>query len=198
MNQNRCPQCDLLNLPSAAVCLQCNTPLSIFPKTFSEQKTAEFVQPENSFTQAKTAEYSKTTSNYSNSTPFNTNINSQILPPSKTGSRTYFWYRMLCSVIIVSGIFWASIGGLAIIGSFDETGREASDAFTGGVFFLLSGGIPALLFLLGVLFPPRSWSWIFGILLLVLALLSCIFSPFAIALLIFWMKPETQTFFGRN
>lgn len=199
MNQNRCPQCDLLNLPSAARCLQCNTPLSISPKTFSEQKTAEFVQPENSFTQAKTAEYSKTTSNYSQSTPFNTNINSQILPASKTGSRTYFWYRMLCSAVVVSGIVWAIIGLLAIIGSYDQTdGKEGADAFVGGVFMVMSGGIPALLFLLGVLFPPRSWSWIFGIFLLVLALLSCFLSPFAIVLLIFWMKPETQTFFGRN
>ncbi len=194
MNQNRCPQCDLLNLPSALVCLQCNTPLSDSFKTFSEQKTAEFPQTENSFTEAKTAEYSKTTSNYSHVTP----LTSEILPESKTGSRTYFWYRMLCSVIVVFGSICAIIGVLAIIGSFDETGKEASDAFTGGVFFLLSGGIPALLFLFGVIFPPRSWSWFFGIFLLVLAFLSCFLTPFAVALLIFWIKPETQTFFGRK
>ncbi len=198
MNENRCSQCDLLNLPSAARCLQCNTPLSISPKTFSEQKTAEFVQPENTFTEAKTAEYSKTTSNYSQSTPFNTNINSQILPVSKTGSRTYFWYRMLCSAIVVSGIVWAIVGGVAIIASFDETGKEASDTFNGGVLFILMGAVPALIFLLGVIFPPRSWSWFYGVLLLVLAILSCFLSPFAVALLIFWMKPETQNFFGRK
>ncbi len=196
MNENRCPQCELLNLPSAARCLQCNALLSRYPMSFSEQKTSEFPNTAENFGGTKTVENAKTTANYSQPNYFDSH--NQLSSASKTGSRTYFWYRMLCSVIIVSGIFWAIIGVLAILGSFNQTGKEASDAFTGGLFMLLSGGIPAIISLLGVIFPPRSWSWIFGILVLVLAVFSCVFSPFAIALLIFWMKPETQSYFGRN
>lgn len=196
MNENRCPQCDLLNLPSAARCLQCNTPLSISPKTFSEQKMAEFPHTENSFNEAKTTEFSNAAANYSQPNSFD----SKVLPnANQTGSRTYFWYRMLCSVIVVSNIVWAIIGAVAILGSYDLTdGREGAESFAGGLFMVISGGIPALLFLFGVILPPRSWTWIFGILLLALALVSCVFSPFAILLLIFWVKPETQIFFGRN
>ena len=197
MNENRCPQCELLNLPSAVRCLQCNAPLSQPSMGFSDQKTAEFNKTDGNFSGAKTVENNaKTTANYSQ--PISFDSQNQFLPESKTGSRTYFWYRMLCSVIVVSGIFWAIIGLLAVLGSFNQSGKEASDAFTGGLFMLLSGGIPAIVCLLGVIFPPRSWSWVFGILVLILAVFSCVFSPFAIALLIFWMKPETQSYFGRN
>lgn len=194
MNKNRCPKCDLLNLPSAVVCLQCSTPLSNRSMSSGEWKTEEFPNTKNNVNPAKTAEYSASTTNYSQPISFD----SQILRENKTGARTYFWYRMLCSVIVVSGIFWASLGLMAILGSYSPNTENPSSAFKSGLFMLLSGGIPALLNLLGVIFPPRSWSWVFGILLLVLALLSCVFAPFAIALIIFWMKPETQTFFGRN
>jgi hypothetical protein len=196
MTENRCPKCNLLNLPSAVTCLQCNTPLARSSMSFDEKKTAEFQNKTEILSERQTADYTKSTQNYSQ--PIYFDPQNQFLPNTKTGSRTYFWYRMLCSVIVVSGIFWAIIGLLAILGSFNQTGKEASDAFTGGLFMLLSGGIPAIICLLGVIFPPRSWSWIFGILVLVLAVFSCVFSPFAIALLIFWMKPETQSYFGRN
>jgi hypothetical protein len=195
MNENRCPQCNLLNLPAAAECLKCRTPLlARLSTTFSEQKTADFPNVKEDFRETKTAEYVNASADF----PPPASFHSQILPQSKTGSRTYFWYRMLCSITVVSGAVWAIIGLIAVIGSFNQTGKEAADAFTGGVFMLFSGGIPALLFLLGVIFPPRPWSWIFGILLLVLALLSCVFAPFAVALLIFWMKRETQIYFGRG
>lgn len=194
MTENRCPKCDLLNLPSAIACLQCNTPLSTHSMSSGELKTEEFPNTKNNIDPPKTAEYSGSTTNYSQPIAFD----SQILRENKTGARTYFWYRMLCSVIVVGGIFWAVLGFLAILGSYSSDTENPANAFKGGVFMLLSGGIPAFLFLLGVIFPPRSWSWIFGIFLLVLALLSCGFAPFAIALIIFWMKPETQTYFGRN
>lgn len=194
MNKNRCPKCDLLNLPSAVACLQCNTLLSNHSMSSGEWKTEEFPNTKNNVTQPKTAEYRGSTNHYSQPISFN----SEILRESKTGSRTYFWYRMLCSVIVVGGIFWAIVGLMAILGSYSQNTENPASAFNGGLFMLLSGGIPALLYLLGVIFPPRSWSWIFGILLLILALVSCAFAPFAIALIIFWMKPETRRFFGRN
>jgi hypothetical protein len=116
----------------------------------------------------------------------------------KIGSRTFFWYRMLCSGVTVCGIILGILGILAIIGSSGQTGDEAASAFTGGVMFLLAGAVPAILCFLGVVFPPRSWSWVFGLTLLILMTLSCFLVPFSAPLLIFWIRSETQSYFGRN
>lgn len=210
MNDNRCPKCDLLNLPEAVSCLKCRTPLGHSGATanFSDAKTTELTGTGTADYEAQTvrlpefrattaAEISPSTAGYSLPVSFD-QTGADFPPATRTGGRTYFWYRMFCSVVTVFGIILAILGIIAMLGSFNETGEKATSAFSGGVMFLIAGGAPALLCLLGVLFPPRSWTWIYGLALLILATLSCAPAIFSIPLLIFWVKPETQSFFGRN
>ena len=199
MTENRCPNCDLLNLPDANVCLQCKTSLtgSSAPPTVSNisTKTAEYEKP--------TAEYSQpgfappTPSNYPPSTPTVFPGDSAALE-SKTGRRTHFWYRIFCSLIVIPSVVIAIFGFLAIIGSFGETGQKATDAFAGGIMFLLMGVPPMILYFFGVVLPSKPYHWFYGIFLLGMATLSCGLAIFAIPLLIFWVKPETQAYFERK
>lgn len=196
MSENRCPNCELLNLPTATVCLQCKTSLSLSPKTDANVST-----PTADYSQ-KTAEYSQP--GYSPPTPFSpenltpsSSANSTV-QHSKTGQRTHFWYRIFCSIIVIPGIVIAILGFVAIIGSFGENVKDASGAFAGGIMFMLVGGVPALFYILGVVLPAKPFHWFYGIFLLVLGILSCGLAPLAIPLLIFWFKPETQAYFERN
>jgi hypothetical protein len=61
-----------------------------------------------------------------------------------------------------------------------------------GLFVLLFGG----LFAVGALVPYKPWGWVVGLVAICLGLSGCL-APFAIPLLIFWMKPETKAAFGR-
>lgn len=53
-------------------------------------------------------------------------------------------------------------------------------------------------FLAGLLLPPRSWVWVYDIVLIAIGLSSPCCLPVSIPLLIFWVKPETQAHFGRS
>lgn len=189
MNDNRCPNCELLNLPSATVCLQCKTSLSSPPQTSANVSTP-------------TAEYSQP--GYSPPTPFSSTGSSPFSPAnstlqhSKTGQRTHFWYRIFCSIIVIPGLVIAILGFVAIIGSFGGDVDDPSSAFAGGIMFMLVGGVPALFYIFGVVLPAKPFHWFYGIFLLIFGILSCGLAPLAIPLLIFWFKPETQAYFERN
>jgi hypothetical protein len=53
-------------------------------------------------------------------------------------------------------------------------------------------------FMAGLVLPRKPWTWMFGIVLMALGMTSICFLPFVAALLIFWIKPETQAYFGRK
>lgn len=193
MNDHRCPQCNLLNLPSAGVCLKCGAFLGAARHNSpSEAKTAEFQskRPATTFSEGPTEQFAAETS-FTPSDP-------GVLKDGKTGSRTYFWYRLMCSVAAVSGIVLAIIGFVAILGSLSMEGQQASDGIAGGIFFVVCGLVPAAMYLVGVAAPPRSWSWIWGMILIIVTSFSCFLLPLTIPLFYFWMKSETQAFFERT
>lgn len=59
----------------------------------------------------------------------------------------------------------------------------------GGLSF---GGFYAI----AAMIPRRPWRWTVGLVAICLGLTGCT-APFAIPLLIFWVKPETKAAFGR-
>jgi hypothetical protein len=83
--------------------------------------------------------------------------------------------------------------------SADRTGpHPAPDgglhAVVVGVLFAIALGIavPAILAALG---PRRPWVWVLNLILIALGCLHCLSLPFAVPLLIYWLKPETKRWF---
>ena len=189
MSENRCPNCDLLNLPGAETCLQCKTSL-----TQPFNATAENVP-------RQTAQSNEPihTSSQQQETPSFAGSQLQSIPQNNpTGRRTYFWYRVYCSLMTIIYIVLLIFGILGIFAAFDETGQEQQDILIGSLIFILPGIIFGLMYLIGVVLPAKPYSWIYGIALIGLGMTSCVFIPLMIPLLIFWMKPETQAFFERK
>ena len=67
--------------------------------------------------------------------------------------------------------------------------------------------IPGLLFfvpyLLAIFLPRKPFFWVLGIILIALNFIplgfsSCILLPSAVILMVFWLRPETKAYFGRN
>lgn len=56
----------------------------------------------------------------------------------------------------------------------------------------------AVPFAIAPFLPRRSWVWIYDVVLICFGMTSVCCLPITIPLLIFWLKPETQAYFGRG
>jgi len=102
------------------------------------------------------------------------------------------WYKVFCGamaavylLLIFFGIF------LVIEGAHDE------ETFINGIMFCLMGPPFAIAFGLGIFWDEKSWHWIYGLVLICLTLTSCCCFPVSIPLLIYWLKPETKSYFNQ-
>jgi hypothetical protein len=76
--------------------------------------------------------------------------------------------------------------------------EEAMLLWIEGILFI-GLGIPLMVvFAIAPFLPKKPWVWIYGIVLIGLGMTSVCCLPATIPLLIFWIKPETQQFFGRK
>jgi hypothetical protein len=174
MNGIRCPQCSVVNSVSAIECRQCHYPFGNLPSdAFVTVPETDIFRSQSPGFQTAPAENS-------------------------TGRKTYFWYRMYCSALVVLYLAMAVVGAIAMVGSYGANVEKPQDAFNGGVFLLVLGLVLAVIFIIGVILSPKPMSWIFGIVLIALGMTSVCFLPFTLPLLVFWIKPETQRYFGRK
>ena len=67
-----------------------------------------------------------------------------------------------------------------------------------GVVFVLLGLALGAGFGFGLALPKRPWGWIYGLVLIAIGMTSMCTLPATIPLLIYWLKPETKLFFGRE
>jgi hypothetical protein len=182
MNATKCPKCGHINSPEQNFCLECGgsilnmQPPSYAPLSSQQQQ----YQPYQS---------------YGFNVPDNFKIQQQENP---VGSKVYTWYKVFCALLTLASFLPIIMGILAMIGSAQEpTTKEQTDAFTGGIMFIFYGLFYLVPYGFGLILPNRPFHWIYGLLLICLGMTSCIFLPFAIPLLLYWIKPETKAFMGR-
>ena len=176
MNGIRCPQCSLVNPLSAVECRQCRLPFGNLPPT--------------AFVSAPVEEIYKTQ---------NSNHQSAAIPQdNETGRKAFLWYRVYCGLMIALYLLVTVVGVfLAVVQPQSGTNSPEEMLITGIVYAVL-GGIFFLVFAVALFMPRKSWNWVVGIVMIGLGMTSCCFLPFLIPLLIYWLKPETKAFFGRN
>jgi MFS family permease len=111
------------------------------------------------------------------------------------------WFRVYAGVMtfVYMLLFVAAVLMLVFAPSLadDADNPEEVLLIQGIVFAVMSlplGGA----FIIGAFMPVKPWAWIYGIVLIGLGMTSCCCLPATIPLLIFWIKPETQTYFGRS
>lgn len=67
-----------------------------------------------------------------------------------------------------------------------------------GIIYAILGAVLFMAFAVALFLPPKPYNWVVGIVMMAIGMTSCCFIPFLIPLLIYWVKPETKAFFGRN
>jgi len=66
-----------------------------------------------------------------------------------------------------------------------------------GIGILLMGLGLLVASLLPLVLRPRPWLWTYDLVIICLGMTSACFLPACIPLLIFWLKPETKSYFGK-
>lgn len=117
---------------------------------------------------------------------------------NETGRKTFFWYRVYCAVLAV--LYLALIAFGVFLAAFQPPTRqyEQQEVFIAGILYAVLGAVFFLVFAVAFFLPPKPYNWIVGIVMMAIGMTSCCFIPFVVPLLIFWLKPETKAFFGRN
>lgn len=112
------------------------------------------------------------------------------------------WYVIYCIAMAILYVLVALVGaGLAMVGwgvvNLDIEAKTATDLKIQGV--VMACCLPLCLpFAIAPFLQSRPWHWVYGIVMIAAGLTSCCCWPASIPLLIYWLKPETQLFFGRS
>jgi hypothetical protein len=110
-----------------------------------------------------------------------------------------FWYRVYAAALALLYLF-VTLAGVAALLFRDQLVDETTspeEVVIAGAVFVLMGGFFFVVYAFGTLIPAQPWAWIVGLVLIALGLTSCCCLPISIPLLIFWLKPEAQAYFGR-
>lgn len=115
-----------------------------------------------------------------------------------TPPKVLLWFKLYCGLMCLIYVACALFSLTFFTMSEEFHDMEATVAIIFGTGLLgLCLALLVCCFLPFVL-KPRPWVWIYNLIIICLGLTSACFLPICIPLLIFWIKPETRAFFGRN
>ncbi|MEM9280917.1 MAG: hypothetical protein AAGA96_03760 [Verrucomicrobiota bacterium] len=111
---------------------------------------------------------------------------------------TIKWFRIYCVVLAALYVLVAALGVAILALPPEKLQMGKQESVAAGGLFIVMGLVFFLLVLPGLFLPPRPGGWIYGLVLICIGLTSVLFLPICIPLLIFWLKPPVQFWFGRN
>ena len=114
------------------------------------------------------------------------------------GQKTFFWYRVYCAVMVVLNLVVALIGIVLVVLQPETRQYDRDEILITGIAYAVVGAVLFIVYMVALFLPPRPYNWIVGFVMMGIGMTSCCFIPAVIPLLIFWIKPETQAFFGRK
>ena len=106
------------------------------------------------------------------------------------------WFIVYCVVMAILYLFVAGAGSIFFVIDPAELEMDPVEAKIMGTVYVGIGLMLLVPFALGPFLPRRKWVWVYDLVLICLGMTSCCTLPACIALLIFWIKPETRYFFG--
>ncbi|HEX7774278.1 MAG TPA: hypothetical protein VF435_17765 [Pyrinomonadaceae bacterium] len=107
------------------------------------------------------------------------------------------WFILYCVLMALVYLFTAIMGIFFLFAEPDQE-MSAEEATVMGTVILILGLVFFVPYALAPFLPRKSWVWVFGLVLICLGLGSACCLPICIPLLIYWLKPEMKTFYGRD
>ena len=111
------------------------------------------------------------------------------------------WYRLYCIAMVLEYVLLMAVGAATVL--FHEQLPDTpgippvDDTLVGlrGIIIMMVCGIFFIANLAALFLPKRAWAWFYHLVNIALGLPNCII--LAVPLLILWLKPATQAYFGK-
>lgn len=120
--------------------------------------------------------------------------------PAAVAPPVYTWYKVYCIAMAVMYLFVVALGVFFLVG-----GRFIAEKSDDKMAFMIMGPLYAVLglvmmvpFVVALFLSPKPWVWVYGIVLISIGMSSCCCLPATLPLLIYWVKPDVQRYFGRE
>ena len=181
MNAIRCPHCHSINQMSATQCQKCRMPFGNLPTTAYVSVPVEQIYEAQVFGGG-----------------FNPPSVGAIPTDNETGRKAFLWYRVYCGALTVLYLLFAVGGAALAILQPPLDNQSPQETLIMGAIYGALGAIFFVVFAVALFLPRKPYNWIVGIVMMAFGMTSCCFWPFLIPLLIYWVKPETKAYFGRN
>jgi hypothetical protein len=117
---------------------------------------------------------------------------------NETGRKTFLWYRVYCAALAILYVAVIALGTFLLVVQPPTREYNPQELKIAGIVYIVLGVIFFIAFAVAFFLPPKPYNWIVGIVMMAIGMTSCCFIPFVVPLFIFWLKPETKAFFGRN
>jgi hypothetical protein len=105
---------------------------------------------------------------------------------------------MYCGSLALLYAAVAVFGGFVAYVQPAKREYSAEETMVMGIIYAIVGVVFFVVFLVATLLPVKPYNWVVGIVMIAIGMTSCCLWPAVIPLLIYWIKPETRSFFGRN
>ncbi len=120
--------------------------------------------------------------------------------PRPPKPRTVVWFRRYAYARLVLDLCFAALGVAAMAAdrSLADWEHDADYYFILGAVFFAGGVILGLADMAAIRLAPDPQLWVVGLVLICLGLAHPCCLPVCVPLLIGWIKPETQEYYGRR
>jgi hypothetical protein len=108
------------------------------------------------------------------------------------------WFIAYCVLMALMYAVLALAGVAILLGGPTQPNQDPLVALTQGACFLVFCVPLTVIYAVAPFLPRRPGVWVYDLVLICLGLTSICCLPATIPLLIFWMKPETKMWFGRE
>jgi hypothetical protein len=119
------------------------------------------------------------------------------LPPPLPRPGVVVWFKVYAAVMCAIYLAVAAASLIFFLVDPVELEMERGAAMLVGAIMLVMGLGLFGAFVLPFFLPARPWVWVYDLVMICLGLTSACLIPFCIPLLIFWIKPATQRYFGK-
>ncbi|MDD5584644.1 MAG: hypothetical protein PHV55_06290 [Candidatus Omnitrophica bacterium] len=110
--------------------------------------------------------------------------------------KVYPWFVTYCILMCVLYLFVFGMG-LLLPHFAQYTSEKQLDAKITGPLYMFFGLIFFVAYAIAPFLKPGPGAWVYDLVLICIGMTSCCCLPITIPLLIFWIKPETKSYFGK-
>ncbi len=121
-----------------------------------------------------------------------------MIPEIQRPPAVIFWFKFYSASLLFLYLLTAGFSLFLLFGDSSFMEMPKGSAYVFGGLMLAISLVLIVACLLPLILAPRPWLWVYNLVIICLGMTSACYLIVCVPLLIFWLKPETQRYFGKN